>query len=216
MSNNVDAINVSIEGKQIASSLGKGETTDYIKGDAGKLIFTVTNSAGEKIYEKTIELIVWERTIVVFAGNYDAGDPLSNTFADFEISEGETYISSKPPADSLGIRIINASNDVGTVSSKSFDITSKVVPPDTIIEYSSNTDYTLPLGYGSTFGVGTSAPGEYTFYFIDNNADPVDTVSAGPYNLDANLTYYLYLYGDPSALQFALKEVVPPPILPRD
>jgi hypothetical protein len=221
MSNNVDAINVSIGGKQTVSSLGKGETTDYIKTDAGKLDFTVTNSAGEKIYEKTIELIVWERTVIVFGGNYDAGDPLLNTFADFEISEGETYVSSKPPADSLGIRIINASNDVDTVSAKSFDITAKVVPPDTTIAdttiaYSSNTNYTLPLGYGSTYGVGSSAPGKYTFYFIDNNADPVDTVSAGPYNLNVNLNYNLYLYGNPSDLQFALKEVVPPPILPRD
>ncbi len=212
MSNNVDAINVSIDGKQVVSSLNKGETTDYFDSDAGKLKFTVTNDAGDKVYEKNIDINTWERTLVIFAGEYSA-DALSSTFADFEIAEGEIYVSSKPAADSLNIYFIHASNDVDTMKSKSYNISANIIPPDTTISYSS-TDL-LPLAYGNTFGVGNAAPGGYTFYFISDETTP-DTVVAGPYDLSANMRYYLYLYGNPNNPQLSLKEVVPPPIRSRD
>ena len=215
MSNNVDVINVSIDGKQVASSLAKGTTTDYFDSQAGKLKFTVTNIDGDKIYEKTIDISVWERTKVIFAGNYES-DALLSTFTHFTVGEGLTYVSSKPPADSLGVQIVNASNDVDTVRSKSYDISAMIVPPDTTIDYASNSNYVLPVAFGNVYGIGHAAPGEYTFYFIDNNADPADTVTAGPYTLSANMLYNIYLYGNPDNLQVSLKEVVPPPIRPRD
>lgn len=211
MSNNVDAINVSIDGKQVASSLAKGETTNYFDSNSGKLDFTVTNAAGEQIFEKTIDINVWERTKIIFAGNYDV-DPLNNTFANFEVSEGETYISSKPPADSLYIQIVNASSTVDTINAKSYSISAHIVPPDTTIQYASNDSYSLPLTYGNIYA-SNGAPGEYTFYFVDSNED---TVTAGPYTLAADMFYNVYLYGNPMDLQVSLKEVVPPPIRSRD
>ncbi len=214
MSNNVDAINVSIDGKTVASALAKGETTDYFQSNAGKLVFTVTNGAGDQIYQKTIDINVWARTKVIFAGNYDPVE-LNSTFSNFEITDGETYVSSNPPTDSLAIQIINASNDVDTVGSKSFDISAKIVPPDTTIEYASTTNYSLPLSFSGTYGIGHLAPGEYTFYFVDD-ANTTDTITAGPYNLQSNMLYNLYLYGNPNNVLVTLKEIVPPPILPRD
>jgi hypothetical protein len=212
MSNNVDVINVSIDGKQVASSLGRGETTNFFDSDAGKLNFTVTNSAGDKIYEKTIDINTWERTQVIFAGDY-VSDPLLSTFADFEIPEGEIYVSSKPAADSLNIYFVHASNDVDTVKAKSYNISAKLLPKDSIIEYESKDGSILPLKFTGTYSAGNQAPGEYTFYFIDADED---TVTTGPYNLAANMRYYMYLYGNPSNVQFTLKEVVPPPIRSRD
>jgi hypothetical protein len=213
MSNNVDVMNVSIDGKQVATSLGRGETTEYFDSNAGKLLFTVTDGAGNKLYEKTIDINTWERTDVIFAGDY-ISDPLLSTFADFEINEGEIYVSSAPAPDSLNIYFVHASNDVDTLKSKSYNISAKIVSPDTFITYASSGSNALPLKFGGTYSVGNAAPGEYTFHFAIQST--TDTVVAGPYNLAANLRYYLYLYGNPNNLQFSLKEVVPPPIRSRD
>jgi hypothetical protein len=212
MSNNIDAFNVSIDGKQVATSLARGETTDYFDSNAGKLLFTVTDGSGAKLYEKNIDINTWERTIVVFGGDW-IDDPLQSTFADFEINEGEIYVSSAPAADSLNIYFIHASNDVDTSKAKSYNISADI-PGDTTIAYASSGSNVLPIKFGSSYSVGNTAPGEYTFYFIDQAG--TDTIVAGPYNLAANLRYYMFLYGNPNNLQLSLKEVVPPPIRSRD
>ena len=158
MSNNVDAMDVSIDGKQVASSLGRGETTDYFDADAGKLLFTVTDGAGTKIYEKSIDINTWERTNIIFAGDY-ISDPLLSTFADFEVNEGEIYVSSAPEQDSLNIYFIHASNDVDTVKSKSYNIFARVLPADTFITYATSGSNALPLKFGGSYSVGNAAPG---------------------------------------------------------
>ena len=213
MTNNVDAINFTIDGNQKASSLAKGETTDYFDTDAGKLKFSVTNGAGEKIYEKTIEITTWERSTIVFAGDYSS-DELLNTLSDFQVSEGEIYVSSKPVSDSLNIYFVHASNDVDTFKTLNYNISAMFVGSDTTYT-SKYTGTELPLKFTGTYSVGNAAPGDYTFYFI-TDATPPDTVMTGPYSLAANFRYYLYLYGNPNNLQFTLKEVVPPPIGSRD
>lgn len=213
MSNNVDVINVTIDGKQVASSLAKGETTNYFDSEAGKLNFKVTDASGTEIYSKTIDINTWERTNVIFAGDY-LSDQLLSTFTNFEINEGEVYVSSKPAPDSLNIHFIHASNDVDTFKTKSYNIFAKLVSPDTLIEYPSSGSNPLPLKFSGSYSVSNAAPGEYTFYFVDDAEE--DTVVAGPYNLAANLGYYLYLYGNPNNVQYTLKEVVPPPIRSRD
>lgn len=211
MSNNIDVFNVSIDGKQVATSLAKGETTDYFDSNSGKRLFTVTDGNGAKLYEKSIDINTWERTIVVFGGDW-IEDPLLSTFADFEINEGEIYVSSAPKADSLNIYFIHASNDVDTNKARSYNISADI-PGDTTIAYASSGSNALPLKFAGSYSVGNTAPGEYTFYFIDAASD---TVVAGPYNLAANLRYYMFLYGNPNNLQLSLKEVVPPPVRSRD
>ena len=212
MSNNVDAITVFIDGKQVASSLAKGETTDYFDAGAGKLNFKVEDSGGNTIYTKTIDINTWERTDIIFAGEYDP-DPLLSTFANFEIAEGEIYVSSKPAADSLNLYFVHASADVDTNKAKSYDI-SALVPGDSIVVYPSSGTNPLPLKYGGVYSAGNIEPGEYTFRFAVDGG--TDTLVTGPYNLAANLRYYLYLYGNPNNLQFTLKEVIPPPVRSRD
>ncbi len=219
MTNNLDAISVTIDGKQPVAGLSniqKGETTDYFDVDAGKLTFKVLNSSGDQVYSKSIDITSWERTIVVFSGDYSANN-LLNTFSDFEISEGEIYVSSKPEPDSLNLYFIHASNDVDTFATKSYNISTEINLSDTsyVVEYATTPTSSLPLKFGQTYSVGNSVPGEYTFYFISDEATP-DTVVTGPYNLAANYRYYLYLYGNPNSLQFSLMEVVPPPIRSRD
>ena len=212
MSNNVDVINVLIDGKQVASSLSKGETTNYFDADAGKLKFTVTNNAGDKVYENTIDINSWERTDVIFAGNYDP-DPLLTTFSHMTINEGYIYVSSKPAPDSLNIYFVHASNDVDTIKAKSYNISAENVSLDTTIIYATtSSSNVLPLKFTGSYSVGNAAPGEYKFYFAADS----DTIVTGPYNLSANLRYYLYLYGNPNNPQFSLKEVVPPPVRSRD
>jgi hypothetical protein len=220
MSNNLDAISVTIDGKQPASSLSniaKGETTGYFDTGAGKLDFKVFNSSGDKIYEKTIDINTWERTDIVFAGDYSTDD-LLNTFADFEFIEGEIYVSSKPAQDSLNIYFVHASNDVDTNKTKNYNISAQIETSDSTysIIYASTTTSPLPLAYGGVYTVGNSTPGNYTFYFLSNAVQPDTLATSGPYTLNADMRYYLYLYGNPNSLQFSLKEVVPPPIRSRN
>jgi hypothetical protein len=190
------------------SSMAMGSATDYFDVKSGKRTFKVFNESGETIFDKGLEINSFERVTVVFAGFYSSVD-LENTFGNFNVEEGEIYVSSKPSQDSLNIYLVHASAPVDTNDSKTYSVNAEYTPTGS--QEAKDTTYTSSLTYANVYGIGNAAPGNYTFSFI---AGTDTTQFTADYS--ANLRYYLFLYGDPINVQFFNNEVVPPPIRSRD
>lgn len=206
LSNNVDGMRIFIDDKQIAT-LGISGATGYFDVNSGVRRFKIYNSSNDLIFEKELTIISYDRATLVFAGFYSQ-DILLSTFSNFEIVEGEVYVSSTPDNGRANIYVVNSASEVDTTESKEFYVRGTVTPVGgTPVETVFNNGADSTVVFGETFPIGNVAPGQYEFRFIDG---PV-TVNAPAYTISAGMRYYLFIYGHPNNVQFFMNEVVPQP-----
>jgi Domain of unknown function (DUF4397) len=220
LSDNVNNMKVTIDGKQPVSSLtglGITSTTDYFDIDSGKRDFKVYDGNGDLVYEKTIELIAFQRSSIVFAG-FSSSSDLERTFNHFTVDDGLIYVSSAPKSGNLNIYFVNAASEVDTFKAQSYNISATYISPsaDTLsIVYETKVDTgTIPLAYGSIYTVDNAAPGSYSFNFAATDTNYSSTSFQA--DLSAGYRYYIFIYGQPDNIQIFNNEVVPPPIRSRD
>ncbi len=215
LSVNEDNMKVTVDGTQPVASLNAmplASSTEYFDVNSGKRNIKVFNEAGELIFDKNIDVTSFERIIVVFSGKYSPVD-LENTFTHFEIAEGEIYVSSKPAQDSLNIYLVQASTNVDTSSTKTYQIDATYKPDNS--DVTKDTTYSSSLAFGNVAGVGNAVPGTYQFSYI-TDTDTLYYPENEMTQLNANFRYYIYIYGNPDNPKFYKEEVVPPPIRARN
>lgn len=217
LSNNVDNMRILIDDAQPVSTLNSlaiTGATSYFEVKSGVRNFKIFNQSGDKVFEKDITVISYDRTSIIFTGFYSTSIDF-NTFANFDISEGEVYVSSAPTPGSLNLYIVNAAAAVDTFSSRSFQIRATITPTggaakDTTYRVSSTDTSTAFVEFAKTYSIGNAVPGDYSFRFFDLE-DSV-TISAPTVTLTSGMRYYMFIYGSPNSVQFVNNAVVPQPI----
>jgi hypothetical protein len=216
LSNNVDNMRILIDDAQPVSTLNSlaiTGATSYFEVKSGVRNFKIFNQSGDKVFEKDITVISYDRTSIVFTGFYSPSIDF-NTFANFDISEGEVYVSSAPSAGNLNVYIVNGAAAVDTFSSRSFEIRATITPTggtprDTTYRVSGTDTSVAIVEFAKTYSIGNTTPGDYSFHFFDLE-DSV-TVNAPTVTLTSGMRYYMFIYGSPNAVQFVNNAVTPQP-----
>lgn len=215
VSNDMNNIKVTIDGQvpvQQMNSLAIGSGTDFFDLLSGKKEFKVYDESGMLIYTKSIDIISFELMTIVFAGDYDQ-DEFLNTFAAFELAEGETYISHAPAAGTSNVYFVHASAPVDSFNSREYIVSAHFTPTgasekDTIYNADPNfLEYTQLLG-------AETVPGSYMYSL--QSSTPNDTVALPETEIEANYRYYMFIYGNPNNVQVFANKVAPPAIRSRD
>jgi hypothetical protein len=214
ISSNVLTMRITIDDVPTLDGLTSPSASDYFDIKSGKRRFKVYNAAGDLLFNKEIEMISFDRTTVVFTGTYSTNE-LENTFANFEVPEGEVYVSSQPDAGMANLYFVHASAAFDTLNSIDYNLGLNYLPTgDTV---SVDTALVTGLKFGETESVGNVVPGVYSNIISVAAENPVqysDTLNLGAIN--AGFRYYIFLYGKPNDLSYFKNEVVPPPIRSRD
>ncbi|NCS89592.1 MAG: hypothetical protein AUK34_01555 [Ignavibacteria bacterium CG2_30_36_16] len=214
LSSNVLTMRITIDDVPTLDGLASPSASDYFDIKSGKRRFKVYNAAGDLLFNKEIEIISYDRTTIVFTGTYSTNE-LENTFANFEVPEGEVYVSSQPDAGMAHLYFVHASAAFDTLSSIDYNLGLNYLPAgDTV---SVDTAFVKILKFGETLSVGNVVPGVYSNIISTAAASAVqykDTLSLG--SINAGFRFYIFLYGKPNDLSYFKNEVVPPPIRSRD
>src|SRR3972149_180346 len=152
-------------------------TTAYFDINSGKRRFIIKNSDQDTIFNANIEIISYEREIVVFAGTYsDVSE--NNTLSSMKISEGEIYFNAMPDPGKVHIILANAFpgyySESVEIKPVNFAVFAAYCPDPADSSASFDTTYISytadPLKFGFSFAIGNADPGSYKFSFM-NEAD---------------------------------------------
>lgn len=214
LSSNVLTMRITIDDVPTLDGLTSPSASDYFDIQSGKRRFKVYNAAGDLLFNKEIEIISFDRTTIVFTGTYSTNE-LENTFYNFEVPEGEVYVSSQPEAGKAHLYFVHASTAFDTLNSIDYNLALNYLPTGDSV--SVDTALVDGLKLGEIESMGNVVPGAYLNIISVLAASPVqynDTLNLGLIN--AGFRYYIFLYGKPNDLSYFKNEVVPPPIRSRD
>lgn len=211
LSSNVDNMRVLVDDKQVGTLPITG-ATGYFDVNSGDRNFKIFNQSGDKVFDKTLTIISYDRLTLAFTGFYSA-DPLLSTFQNFEVVESEVLVSSAPEAGKLNVYIVHASSSVDTIEAKKFTMAATIIPvggtpKDTTYKVSSTSQTNAVLEFTKSYSIGNAVPGDYIFRFTAGST----TVTTDSLNLTAGMRYYLFIYGHPNNVQVFNNPVVPQPI----
>ncbi len=193
-----------IDDKQPDGSLdnvGIPFTTTYFDLNSGKRRFVVKDANQDTIFNNNVEIISFEREIIIFGGSYsDISE--NNTFSNMKISEGEIYFNAMPDPGKIHVIVANAFPGyyIGGAEVNPANLTLRAVywpDPDSTalfdtLTFISNDDD--PLKFGNSFNIGNIDPGSYKFLFM-NDADSLFVADSSFFAADKR--YYLFVYGNP-------------------
>ncbi len=211
---------ISIDNNQPDGSLNNvtiPSTTVYFDMNSGKRKFVIKDANQDTIFNADIEIISYEREIVVFGGTY-SNILENNTFASMKISEGEIYFNAMPDPGKAHIIVANAfpgfysgsveANPVNLAlfgthwsnpdSAAVFDTTAYIAYADDLLKF------------GISYNILNVDPGSYKFRFM-NAADSSLAIADSSF-YEANKRYYLFVYGNPDVLSVYRNEVESLPI----
>lgn len=212
VSSNISQMKVTIDGKVLHSTLNAlktGSASEYFDIHPGKRVFEVFDSTNTSIYKKTIEIISFDRTTIVFDGFYSPNELIS-TFSYMEVADGLVYVSQAPTPGNAHLFFVNAAATLDTLESMSYGLKTFSPAGDTVTV---DTISTAALAFEGTFSAKNVAPGNYKV-IITGGTTYKDTLNLG--SLTAGYKYYMFLYGKPNDLSIFRDSVVPPPIRSRD
>jgi len=192
-------------------------TTAYFDINSGKRRFVIKNSDQDTIFNANIEIISYEREIVVFAGTYsDVSE--NNTLSSMKISEGEIYFNAMPDPGKAHIIFANAFPGYYATGVEKKPINLALFGthwsnPDSAAKFDTTTYISADgelLKFGITFNILNVDPGSYKFEFLNADNDSVAIADSSYY--EANKRYYLFVYGNPDVLSVYRNEVESLPI----
>jgi len=192
-------------------------TTNYFDINAGKRTFIVKDAGQNTIFDAGIDVISYNREVIVFAGTY-SNVLENNTFSSMKVSEGEIYVEAMPEAGKTHIVIANAfpgyytSQDTinpisfalfGTYWSGAEGIDTGAVAPgfrdSAIVDYDDDL-----LKFGITYNIINTDPGSYKFDFMNATGETLSIADFSYY--EAGKKYYLFVYGNPDVLSIYRNE----------
>ena len=206
-----------IDGEQPDGSLNDvllPSTTVYFDMNSGARTMVVKDANADTIFNNNIDIISYEREIIVYSGTYDADDE-NNSFSNMKVSEGEVYFNANPDAGKLDFIVSNSFPGyyVGGVevnpakftlkavywqnpdSTELFDTLTFIAPPSN----PASPDDDDPLEYGDFINITDADPGIYKFLFSVRNAaangDSLVVTDSSFYSSDKR--NYLFVYGNP-------------------
>lgn len=193
----IASIDVTIDkgtGEVQTFTIEKNSNTSYVDIPSGKRHFTVKNSATkEVIFDKDLQIISYEEMSIFFAGNYST-DLLKNTFAQFATSDGDTYLSTPPPAGKAYLYFVHLAGDTPDQTSKPILVRSKFTPTG---EPTDTTTFTKKAIAFSNMGGATVKAGNYLLSFI-NGVSQKDTLAKSTVDITAGYIYTFYVSGQPA------------------
>ncbi|MBZ0201136.1 MAG: hypothetical protein K8H86_14785 [Ignavibacteriaceae bacterium] len=204
---------VTIDGKVLHSTLNvlkSGSASEYFDIHPGKRVFEIFDSTNTSIYKKTIEIISFDRTTIVFDGFYSP-DELVSTFAYLEVADGLVYVSQAPKSGNAHLFFVNAAATLDTLEAMSYGLQLSFVATGDTARV--DTVLTTALAFEGTKSAGNVVPGNYQV-IVTGGTTYTDTLDLG--NLTAGNKYYMFFYGKPNDLSVFNNSVVPPPIRSRD
>jgi len=196
-------------------------TTVYFDINSGKRRFVIKDVNQDTIFNNNVEIISFEREIVVFAGTYD---PLSDndSFSNMKVSEGEVYFNAMPDPGKIHVIATNSFPGyyIGGAEVNPAKLTLRAIhwpDPDSTelfdtTTYISNDDD--PLQFGDFFNIRNIDPGSYKFLFLTRNAaDNADSLVVSDSSFfSADKRHYLFVYGNPDVYSVFRDEVESLPI----
>ncbi len=208
---NVSNVSITIDGAQPVAelaNLGPNAVSAYFDLKSGKRTFLVKNVAtGDIMFNKQIEIHSFERTTVIFAGNFSTVDTL-RTFSAFTFDEGEVYVSGAPNDGRAHVYLIHSSAASPTHSAKKLSFSAKYnTASDTTYK---DTVYlsTASLDFSGIKSVTNVYPGNYIFSAISATSDVVAYTT----DVSAGKRYYLFVVGEPNNMQIVKNEILPLPV----
>ncbi|MCJ7554711.1 MAG: hypothetical protein MUO34_12610 [Ignavibacteriaceae bacterium] len=211
-----------IDGEQVDDIINVPFTTVYFDINSGARRFVILDANQDTIFNNNIEIISFEREIVIFGGTYDDVSE-NSTFSNMKISEGEIYFNAMPDPGQVHITLANAFpgyySGGAEVNPVNFAVRAVYWPnPDstaifdtlTYILLIPGTDDAEHLKFGIPFTIRNADPGSYKFLFT-NAADSSFVVADSAY-YTADRRYYLYPYGNPDVFSIYRNEVESLPI----
>ncbi|MDO8549418.1 MAG: hypothetical protein Q7S39_04595 [Ignavibacteria bacterium] len=192
-------------------------TTVYFDINSGKRKFVIKDANQETIFNADIEIISYEREIVVFGGTY-SNILENNTFSSMKISEGEIYFNAMPDPGKAHIIVANAFPGYynGGVEVNPVNLTlfgTHWLDPNSVAVFDTAT-YIAPgdelLKFGLSFNILNVDPGSYKFDFLNSDQDSMIVSDSSYYAADKR--YYLFVYGNPDVLSVYRNEVESLPI----
>ena len=209
-----------IDSKQPDGSLNNvilPSTTVYFDMNSGKRRFVVKDANQDTIFNNNVEIISYEREIVIFGGSYsDVSE--NNTFSSMKVSEGEIYFNAMPDPGKVHIILANAFpgyySESVEIKPVNFAVFAAYWPDPADSSASFDTTYISytadPLKFGFSFAIGNADPGSYKFTFM-NEADSSFVLADSSY-FSADKRYYLFIYGNPDEFSVYRNEVESLPI----
>jgi hypothetical protein len=211
LSNSSDQIY--IDGEQPDPSLSDAvlpSTSLYFDMNSGARAMVVKDANADTIFNNNIDIISYEREIIVYSGTYDIIED-NNSFSNMKVSEGEIYFNTNPDAGKLDFIISNSFPgyyvDGADVNPAKFSLKAVYWPdPDSAEVFDTTTyisgDPTVGddlLEFGVTYNIGNTDPGIYKFLFSVRNfaatGDSLVIADSSFYSSDRR--NYLFVYGNP-------------------
>lgn len=198
-----------IDGEQPDGSLNDvllPSTTVYFDMNSGARTMVVKDANADTIFNNNIDIISYEREILVYSGTYDIIED-NNSFSNMKVPEGEIYFNVNPDAGKLDFIISNSFPGyfVGGAEVNPAKFTLKAVywPDPDSTELFDTTTYISsdddPLEFGNTFNIKNTDPGIYKFLFsvrtFVTNVDSLVLTDSSFYSSDKR--NYLFVYGNP-------------------
>jgi len=190
-------------------------TTGYFDMNSGKRKFVIRDVNQETIFDADIEIISYEREIIVFGGTY-SNIQENNTFSSMKVSEGEIYFNAMPDPGKAHIIVANAFPGFysGSVEANPVNLalfSTYWSNPDAASIDSQFVSYAGDLiKFGISHSILNIDPGTYKFQFM-NAADSTMAVADSSF-YEANKRYYLFVYGNPDVLSIYRNEIESLPI----
>lgn len=228
--NNVANMSVAVYNREnqvfVTQTLAQGSFSAYFDVPSGKRRFVVTDLAtNQVILNKEIEISSFERLTVCFGGHNDPVNTDFNTLNNFEIEEGEVYVSSAPATGGFNLYVIHASGDNQVDVAPEVGLQGKFIFNDTLrtatlISAANALKFANARTIGrintTTFNAaasGSNDAGDYELIFRRVTGGAYrDTLALRNETFQAGMRYYMVVYGDPAAVTIIKNEVSPPPI----
>lgn len=215
LSANLANLDISIDGSKPVtglSNLAQGSITNFFDLKSGKRKFLIKDvTTGDIIFNKQIEIHSYERTTVIFAGNFSKVDTL-NTFTNFLLEEGEVYVNSAPNSGKVHVFLVHSSPDSPVKSAQKLTVSTRYkATGDTTFKDTVLTTSSKLLEFSGILSLLNASTGNYSFSFISSVKDTLK------YTTDFNpgLRYYLFLKGAPESMGILKTELVPLPVRPK-
>lgn len=161
----------------IASQLGNGDVTSYVQAATGTQTITVSGANGYIYIQKQIQV----------RSNSSMTVAIINTASGLDLQE-ISDISCNAPASSSCMRVANLSVNMGP-----FDVTLEN-------QNSSFTAFTN-VRYQEVTPYNSFTPGWYQIYVDRTGTWPASTLATAAANLNANVSYTLYIFNAPTTAE---------------
>lgn len=186
-SNNVDAIQVTIDGEK-SFTINKGDLTDYFDLVSGKRKFVVTNTANSvQIFSADLDATAYEELNILFTGYSAPGDDINNSFGNYNFTEGLVYLFEGPTEpNKVWVRFFNFISDTPDETSVEIQVSSYDITGD-----SSNTATAFAFNEYKGLAVDQGQKNILTL-----NSDATDTLSVlTGQNMNSGLDYFVFITG---------------------